>query len=299
MMHRKPAAKIGSIGVTRTQLAVEAELGWLFREQPTEDYGIDAHAEVVDADQVRGRLLALQIKSGSSWFREQSPEGWWFRPDIEHVQYWINHSLPVAVVLYHPERERCYWQLVNRKTLTETSRGGWKLLVPETQVLDERARTTLSQAAGGDPYTLRIRELQLARPWMERLAEGTRLVIDIEEWVNKSSGRGAISLGVDHEDGRDPEQIASWTVFLGLSSYVDVVPKMFAWADVGLHAETYDDADYDDYPFDRHDWGDLHPYMNSANEVDFYRLELTLNRLGRAFLLVDQFAAEGRRQLTV
>lgn len=124
MMHRKPAAKIGSIGVTRTQLAVEAELGWLFREQPTEDYGIDAQAEVVDAEQVRGRLLALQIKSGSSWFRERSPDGWWFRPDVEHVQYWINHSLPVAVVLYHPERERCYWQLVNRKTLTETSHGG-------------------------------------------------------------------------------------------------------------------------------------------------------------------------------
>ncbi|MEU1127808.1 DUF4365 domain-containing protein [Streptomyces sp. NPDC005899] len=102
MMHRKPTAKIGSIGVTHTQLAVEAELGWLFREQPTEDFGIDAYAEVVDAEQVRGRLLALQIKSGSSWFRERSPGGWWFRPDAEHVQYWINHSLPVAVVLLVP-----------------------------------------------------------------------------------------------------------------------------------------------------------------------------------------------------
>ncbi|MFI5826927.1 DUF4365 domain-containing protein [Streptomyces sp. NPDC051578] len=285
--------------MTQAQLAVEAKLGWLFREQPTEDYGIDAHAEVVDADLVRGRLLALQIKSGSSWFKEPSPDGWWFRPDAEHVRYWTNHSLPVAIVLYHPDRERCYWQLVNRETLIETSRGGWKLLVPETQVLDREARAPLSQAAEGDSYTLRIRELRLARPWMKMLIDGTRLVIDIEEWVNKTSGRGTIALGVDNEDGNDPVQLASWTVYLGLSSYVEVVPKLFAWANVSLHAETYDDAEYDDYPYERDDWGALHPYMNPSGEVDFYRLELTLNDLGQAFLLVDQFAAEGPRQLTV
>ncbi|MGA5194681.1 DUF4365 domain-containing protein [Streptomyces exfoliatus] len=299
MMHRKPSAKVASIGVTRTQLAVEAGLGWLFREQPTEDYGIDAHAEVVDVELVRGRLLALQIKSGYSWFNERGEGGWWFRPDADHVRYWTNHSLPVAVVLYHPESQNCYWQLVNRETLIETSRGGWKLLVPEAQVLDERARAALSQAAEGDPYTLRIRELQLARPWMEMLIEGMRLVIDIEEWVNKTSGRGAITLGVDNEDGKDPEELANWTVFLGPSSYVEAVPKLFAWANVSLHAETYDDAEYDDYPYDRTDWGTLHPYMNPSGEVDFYRLELTLNDLGRSFLLVDQFAAEGKRQLTV
>ena len=60
-------------------LAVEAELGWLFREQPTEDYGIDAQVEVVDGEAVRGKLLALQIKSGLSLFREPAPGGWWSR----------------------------------------------------------------------------------------------------------------------------------------------------------------------------------------------------------------------------
>jgi hypothetical protein len=90
-MRRKPSAKVASAAVTHTKLAFEDKLGWLFREQPTEDYGIDAHAEVVDSEDVRGRLLALQIKGGESWFREPTPEGWWFRPDAEHVQYWTNH----------------------------------------------------------------------------------------------------------------------------------------------------------------------------------------------------------------
>ncbi|MEU8763021.1 DUF4365 domain-containing protein [Streptomyces sp. NPDC048659] len=298
MMHRKQSARLAGIGVTRTELAVMSELGWVFREQPKEDYGIDAHVEVVDEERVRGRLLALQIKSGSSWFKEPGPGGWWFRPDAGHVRYWTHHSLPVVVVLYHPERERCYWQLVDRETLVETSRGGWKLLVPEGQVLDEGARAPLSRAAEGDPYTLRVRDLRLARLWMRMLDDGARLVIDIEEWVNKTSGRGRIALGVDREDGGDPEPLVSWTVYLGRSDYVEVVPKLFAWADVGLHAETYEDAEYDTYPYERDGWGSLHPYANPSGEVDFYRLELTLNDLGRAFLLVDRFAEEGTRQLT-
>ena len=192
-MRRKPSARVASEGVTHTQQAIEDELGWLFRNQPTEDYGIDAQAEVVDGEDVRGRLLALQIKSGTSWFMDTGPGGWWFRPDREHVQYWTNHSLPVVVVLYHPETKRCHWQLVNRETLVKTSAGGWKLLVPEGHVLDVSAREPLQKASEGDPYELRLRQLRLAKPWMELLASGKRLVVDMEEWVNKSSGRGSIS----------------------------------------------------------------------------------------------------------
>ncbi|WP_422750512.1 DUF4365 domain-containing protein [Micromonospora sp. WMMD1219] len=305
--------------MTRTKQAVEDELGWLFRDQPTEDYGIDAQAEVVDGENVRGRLLALQIKSGMSWFKEAGPEGWWFRPDAEHVAYWLNHSLPVLVVLYHPETGRCHWQFVNRKTLQETSTASWKLLVPEAQVLDASARKTLREAAEGDPYELRIRELQLAKPWMELLAGGKRLVVDMEEWVNKSSGRGDISLGIDNEDGEEPEKLASWGVFLGLASYAEVVPKLFAWADAHVHRETYDGTEYDQYRADCCIWSDEHevfaavpfeewnrgldaerirPYRNGGGEVDFYRLELTLNELGKAFLVVDRFATKGERLLT-
>ncbi|MER5261549.1 DUF4365 domain-containing protein [Actinosynnema sp. NPDC002837] len=109
-MRREPSARVASEGVTHTRLAVQAELGWLFRDQPTEDCGIDAHAKVVDGEDVRGRLLALQIKGGMGYFREAAPTGWWFRPDAGHVASWLNHSLPVAVVLYRPESKRCHWQ---------------------------------------------------------------------------------------------------------------------------------------------------------------------------------------------
>jgi Domain of unknown function (DUF4365) len=314
---RPPSAKGASIGVTLTKLAVEKELGWLFREQPTEDYGIDAHAEIVEGEAVTGKLLALQIKSGPSWFREAGPGGWWFRPNSDHVQYWTNHSLPVVVVLVDLRTERCHWQLVSGETLVETSTGGWKMLVPEAQVLDERAQEPLRGAAAGDAYVLRIRELQLAKPWMEMLASGTRLVVDIEEWINKTSGRGSITLGIDREDGKDPKPLASWSVFLGSASYAEIVPTLFRWADVNVHEETYDEADREQFEaecviydegdrFEIMDYCDwvaergqrrLRPYKNLSGEVDYWRLELTLNALGNAFLVVDKFATEGERQL--
>ncbi len=297
-MKRMPSAKTGSIGVTRTQLAVQEKLGWLFREQFNHDYGIDAQVEVVAGDRVLGRLLALQIKSGPSWFKEPTVDGWWFRPERKHVSYWTSHSLPVVVVLYDESSERCHWQLVNSDTLVAVGDGGWKLLIPRSHVLDEAAADDLRKAAAGDPYELRIRELRLSRPWMEMLRDDTRLVVDIEEWVNKTSGRGSIRLGIDNEDGNDPMPLASWGVDLGLRSYAEVVPTLFPWASVGLHEETYDDADArSEWSAENYEYG-LGPYRNGAGEVDFWRLELSLNELGRSFMVVDDFAMRPGRQLT-
>jgi hypothetical protein len=44
---------------------------------------------------------------------------------------------------------------------------------------------------------------------------------------------------------------------------------------------------------------DLRPYANAAGEVDYLRLELTLNELNKAFLVIDKFATEGERQLAL
>lgn len=223
----------------------------------------------------------------------------------------------MVVVLYDDKGKRCHWQVVNLDTLVSAG-DGWKLLVPKAHVLDGSAADKLRQAAAGDPYELRIRELRLSQPWMKMLQAGTRLVIDIEEWINKTSGRGSITLGVDNEDGRDPTPLASWGVLLGLNSYAEVVPTLFPWATVNLHEETYDEAERDEWRaecvvYDEGDrfetepfaeWAsarprdELRPYANAADEVDYWRLELTLNELGRSFMIVDEFAMRPGLHLT-
>jgi hypothetical protein len=74
-------------------------LGVVFREQSTSDFGVDAQVEMKRGGRPTGRLVGLQIKSGPSYFDEPYEDGWIFRPKEKHVPYWLNHSLPVYVLL--------------------------------------------------------------------------------------------------------------------------------------------------------------------------------------------------------
>ena len=40
------------------------KMGMIFREQPTDDYGIDAQIEIVEDNYPTGKLIGVQIKSG-------------------------------------------------------------------------------------------------------------------------------------------------------------------------------------------------------------------------------------------
>lgn len=124
----------GDSGIFSVGQKINDELGWIFREQPKRDYGIDAHAEVVENGETRGQLLALQIKSGPSWFKEQTDEYIIYRGDEEHREYWMDFPLPVLVILYEPETNTAYWQIVNEKTVVSTGKG-WKLEIPCNQTV--------------------------------------------------------------------------------------------------------------------------------------------------------------------
>ena len=57
-----------------------------------------------------------------------------YRGDINHLKYWLEHSLPVIVVVCNPQTEACYWQKVtgaNTKPLKST----WKMVIPKSSVL--------------------------------------------------------------------------------------------------------------------------------------------------------------------
>jgi len=91
-------------------------------------------------------------------------------------------------------------------------------------------------------------------------------------------------------------------------------PGLFPWANVCLHGETYDEPDFNLYESecvrvdnegDRivtetfEDWsigrfvGGFPPYTVECDEVARWRLELTLNDLGAAFLRVDDYGISG------
>jgi tetratricopeptide (TPR) repeat protein len=142
----------GAIGLSRVASFIREQLRWIFRNQPEDDMGIDAHVEpclpVAGSNRCNptGRLLGLQIKAGPSWFAERHADGWYHRLSDTHFQYWSQHSLPVLVVLWDIEGEVGYWAHVRPEAIVSTG-AGWKLLIPRAQPLDTSVCATWLEIA--------------------------------------------------------------------------------------------------------------------------------------------------------
>ncbi|MBB3159228.1 hypothetical protein FHS07_002946 [Microbacterium proteolyticum] len=120
---RSQTGQIGERAVSHVRQAVLNGTGYLFREQTNSDYGIDAHVETLHDDDPTGHLIALQIKGGRSAFAQPSSDGWTFRVKARHASYWLNHSLPVVLVLVDVDGEKCYWQVISSSTLRKTGKS--------------------------------------------------------------------------------------------------------------------------------------------------------------------------------
>jgi hypothetical protein len=115
------------------------------------DFGIDGHIEVVANREPTGNLIAVQIKSGPSYFRSKDPNGITFRGTAAHLEYWLKHDLPVIVVLHDPVSDDAYWQVVTPRNVTPTPRG-WKISVPRSQKLDLAHAPALEAIASNNEY---------------------------------------------------------------------------------------------------------------------------------------------------
>jgi hypothetical protein len=144
------SSAIAAVGEAAAKLEI-SKWGWAFRLQPERDYGIDAHAEPVARGEPSGKLIALQIKTGPSYFREPVSEGWVHRDDDKHLRYWLRYCLPVILLLHDPDSGTTYWAHVASDAIEYTD-AGWKMVVPSGQVLGPdaiQAFTALAESAPG------------------------------------------------------------------------------------------------------------------------------------------------------
>jgi hypothetical protein len=132
------------IGLVWLRYAVAARLGWIFREQPNQDKGVDAQVEEVAEGRATGRLIGLQIKSGISWFKRKTRSGFIYSGGLEHLTYWQGHSLPILIVLFDPISAEAYWQWVSDDHVRMTDKR-WTLVIPEAQTIRKRTATAWHQ----------------------------------------------------------------------------------------------------------------------------------------------------------
>lgn len=133
-------------------ISVAAEvnrLGLIWREQPLPDVGIDGQIEFVDNEgHATGRIVAVQAKSGSSYF-EGAAGDWPFRPDEKHRFYWEIFPIPVLLMLHSPAEQRTYW-VDARQALRSAPPGSLgHITIPRANVLQQASAADLFYTAGG------------------------------------------------------------------------------------------------------------------------------------------------------
>lgn len=78
-------AELGDRGRRIVEGIVRDDLRWIFREISKDDLGIDGYVEILSEDRkCQGRLFAVQIKTGPSYFSEPTDDGYVYRGPLEH-----------------------------------------------------------------------------------------------------------------------------------------------------------------------------------------------------------------------
>lgn len=137
-------SKLGEDGITILKQIVEKELNWIFRYNHQEhDFGIDAYLDIINKQgQVTGKSIALQVKSGSSYFKEKNKFGWVFRDDLAHLNYYLNQETPVILILVNTIQSKAFWCHIDSDK-TERTGKQWKITVPFKQRLCTNSKSEL------------------------------------------------------------------------------------------------------------------------------------------------------------
>lgn len=260
--------KTNRLGVHAVGLLFE-KLGWIFREQPTSDYGVDAIAEKRAYDGTgAGKLIALQIKTGASYFRKRGQD-YVYYGEARHLDYWTNHSLPVLLVLHDPDTGLTLWQWVARHLTEETEDGRWSMTIPARQTLDAQSAYLIASGVASDLGSLRRARLALDLEHIRLLAEQDTVYMRVDEYVNKTLNmRGAEFTFSDEPDG---ECHLHLRVSLPAPSIDFYMAVEFPW----LYWETEEYVDESE----------------GAYEIAQHILKVEVNEIGKAMLRLEAFYA--------
>jgi hypothetical protein len=102
-------------GLDRIQIAVH-EMKCLWRELNKDDIGIDGEIEVLEPKPdgkgaiPTNKIIKVQAKSGKSYIKFNSPDGFQVPVDKDDLDYWAKSNYPIIFIVYHPEDDQLYWK---------------------------------------------------------------------------------------------------------------------------------------------------------------------------------------------
>jgi len=279
----------GRIGIYAASRISEQLPGVIFREQRSGDTGLHAHLEVTDDFSQMDKSIGLQILFDENERIERSARGYVCRGELAHLTYWLQHSIPVLIMVYERGTDRVLWEAANADTV-DIDGQEWELVVPNGQVYGPEAVSAISSLPYYSPYLAR---LALDKPWMELVEMGRGLTLEIDEWINRPSARGSLKLCVCNLDGTR-EAVYDWAFRIETDMpYTLRLPELFPWADLSVDEEFYRDKAHDAENASASELAPIRPWTVEAGEIARFMLKLSLNELGRSFLMTERFLRRG------
>jgi len=145
---------IERLGVIETDRIITKRLGWIFRELPVADVGIDAIIEESENGNPTGKFIAAQIKTGKGNFYICDKTIIYYASRV-HYHYWLNLNIPIILIAHFPEEEETYWEYIQESNFRKTKKK-WKIEIPKNKFLNEKSKQKLSEIIYGSQNNEKI-----------------------------------------------------------------------------------------------------------------------------------------------
>jgi len=79
-----------------------------WRPTPSHDIGVDGQIEFLDQEidnSSTGKIVAVQVKAGPSYFKAESNDHFKYYPSSKHRRYWSSLNIPIILVLHNPDTD--------------------------------------------------------------------------------------------------------------------------------------------------------------------------------------------------
>jgi hypothetical protein len=220
---RTKAQEQGEIGITIVSDIVSQRLGMIFRRVPQEhDYGIDGFIDYVVEGRVTGGTVAVQIKCGESYLRDETADGYWYEDTFEHLNYYLNHPAPVFVFLVDPQTRKVYWNDISVEKLLGKGKK-WRTLIPKDNVLEENFSSRVQELLGLEDFSGEIHDSLRAHEALVKLMSRSNMTM--------------LGIGREAIETKNTRAIASY--FEALRS--DKTRAKNSQGKVGFYVSGYDD----------------------------------------------------------
>jgi len=101
-------AKQERAGVIAVEQACN-KLDLIWRNLLQEDVGVDGTIEIALGEFPTGKLVGAQVKSGVSYVRSETDSSFRFYPDKDDLTYWRELSIPLFLLVHHPDDGNVSW----------------------------------------------------------------------------------------------------------------------------------------------------------------------------------------------